>query len=125
VADFIGRSNFLTVEKVEKKRAGEADIVVAGKVLTVAMHPAAAKAEKVVLLVRPESISVKSAKSAGPSVGTVKNVVFYGNHVEYEIETAEGLIGAVVSDPIYGDIVQIGEMAKFDFDSSRCWLLPA
>ena len=58
-------------------------------------------------------------------MGTVKNVVFYGNHVEYEIETAEGLIGAVVSDPTYGDIVQIGEMAKFDFDSSRCWLLPA
>ena len=68
---------------------------------------------------------MKAARSAGASVGTVKNVVFYGNHVEYEIETSEGLIGAVVSDPIYSEIVQIGEMAKFDFDSSRCWLLPA
>lgn len=125
VADFIGRSNFLTVETIEQKRTNDADVTVAGKCLTVPMHPSAAKAEKVTLLVRPESIEVKSAKSSGPGVGTVKNVVFYGNHVEYEIETPNGLIGAVVSDPIYSEIVQIGEMAKFDFESSRCWLLPA
>jgi iron(III) transport system ATP-binding protein len=125
VADFIGRSNFLTVERVEKKRKNDADVVVAGKSLTVPMHPGVAATEKVVLLVRPESISVKPAKSSGPGVGTVKNVVFYGNHVEYEIETPEGLIGAVVSDPIYSEIVQIGELAKFEFDSSRSWLLPS
>ena len=125
VADFIGRSNFLVVDKVEKSRNGEADVVVAGQAMTVPAHPSATKAKKSVLLVRPESISVKATKkSAGPGIGTVKNVVFYGNHVEYEIATPEGVIGAVVSDPIYSEIVQVGESAQYDFDSDRSWLLP-
>jgi iron(III) transport system ATP-binding protein len=126
VADFIGRSNFLTVEKIEKSKAGEAEVIVAGKQLTVPAHPGATSATKTVLLVRPESISVKAAKNnSGPGVGEVKNVVFYGNHVEYEIEAKEGLIGAVVSDPIYSEIVQIGEFAQFEFEPSRSWLLPS
>lgn len=126
VADFIGRSNFLKVEKIEKSRAREADVLVAGKSLTVPAHPGAGKADGSVLLVRPESISVKaSKKTAGPGIGVIKNVVFYGNHVEYEIETPDGLIGAVVSDPIYSEIVQVGESAKYDFESNRSWLLPA
>ena len=126
VADFIGRSNFLPVEKVEKVKNGEGEITIQGKSMTVPAHPEAAKSKKAVLLVRPESISVKAAKKeSGPGIGRVKNVVFYGNHVEYEIEAAEGLIGAVVSDPIYSEIVQIGEFAKFEFDTNRSWLLPA
>jgi len=66
-----------------------------------------------------------SKKTAGPGIGVIKNVVFYGNHVEYEIETPDGWIGAVVSDPIYSEIVQVGESAQYDFESNRSWLLPA
>ena len=125
VADFIGRSNFLAVENVKKWRTKEADVTVAGKDLTVPAHPSAQKSKRPVLLVRPESISVEaSKKSSGAGGGLVRNVVFYGNHVEYEIETSNGLIGAVVSDPIYQEIVPVGAAAKFGFDSSRSWLLP-
>jgi hypothetical protein len=30
-----------------------------------------------------------------------------------------------VSDPIYEDIVQVGEVAKYSFDEERAWLLPS
>ena len=80
-----------------------------------------------VLLVRPESISVTASKSAKPgkSEGVVSNVVFYGNHVEYTLNTDEGVILAVVSDPIYEEIVPVGRVAKYSFDEDRAWLLPS
>ena len=57
--------------------------------------------------------------------GIVKKVVFYGNHVEYSIDTPTQTIAAVVSDPVYDEIVPVGAVAKIDFDESRAWLLPS
>jgi hypothetical protein len=45
--------------------------------------------------------------------------------VEYRIETEIGLVVAVVSDPLFEDIVKVGEYAEFSFDPMRSWLLPA
>jgi hypothetical protein len=52
-------------------------------------------------------------------------VVFYGNHVEYTLDTHEGVIISVVSDPVYDEIVPVGKIAKYSFDPSRAWLLPS
>lgn len=124
VADFIGRSNFFKVDKIKSKSSGKAKIEVNGKRMEVPAHPKAASSASPVLLVRPESISVKAAK-ANKSLGTVTNIVFYGNHVEYSITTKHGEITAIESDPIYEDIVQPGMGATFEFDSSRSWLIPS
>ena len=129
VADFIGRSNFLSVESFSKSKAGKAKIVVSGKKMEVATQSKALSSKKPVLLVRPESIDVVAAKSSskklGKGEGRVTSVVFYGNHVEYTLDTNEGMIVAVVSDPIYDEIVAVGKVAKYSFDSSRAWLLPS
>lgn len=129
VADFIGRSNFLTVESAAKSKAGMAKIVVSGKKMDVAAQSKALGSKKPALLVRPESINVTSAKSQrgalGKGEGRVTNVVFYGNHVEYTLDTHEGVIVAVVSDPIYDEIVQVGKIAKYSFNPDRAWLLPS
>ena len=129
VADFIGRSNFLTVESAAKSKAGQAKIIVSGKKMDVAAQSKALASKKPVLLVRPESITVTSSKSQGKSMGKgegrVTNVVFYGNHVEYTLDTHEGVIVSVVSDPIYDEIVPVGKIAKYSFDPSRAWLLPS
>jgi len=129
VADFIGRSNFLTVESAAKSKAGQAKIVVSGKKMDVAAQSKALASKKPVLLVRPESITVAASKSQGKSVGKgegrVTNVVFYGNHVEYTLDTHEGVIISVVSDPVYDEIVPVGKIAKYSFDPSRAWLLPS
>ena len=127
VADFIGRSNFLKVEDAKKSGSGMASVVVNGKELEVAAQAKALASNQPTLLVRPESISVSASKSAKPGKGegVVSNVVFYGNHVEYTLDTDQGVILAVVSDPVYEEIVQVGEVAKYSFSESRAWLLPS
>lgn len=129
VADFIGRSNFLKVESSSKAGAGRAKIKVSGKTMSVAAQSRALSSNQPILLVRPESIEVKAAKASkakyGKGEGIVENVIFYGNHVEYTLDTQEGRIISVVSDPIYDEIVKVGKLAKYSFDPSRAWLLPS
>lgn len=129
VADFIGRSNFLSVAEVKKGASGKVTVEASGVKLKVNAHPKALKSAHPHLLVRPESVSVKksssSSKSRKANEGIVKNVVFYGNHVEYSIDTPTQTIAAVVSDPVYDEIVPVGAVAKIDFDESRAWLLPS
>jgi len=128
VADFIGISNFLEVASVKAATSGMAKVAVLGKEIEVPAHKDALS-KKSILLVRPESIRVKKAKAANQTItgtqGRVKQVVFYGEHVEYRIETEIGVIIAVVSDPIFEEIVKVGEYAEFSFDPMRSWLLPA
>lgn len=123
VADFIGRSNFFEVANVKAKGAGKATVEVNGESMEVLAHPNAVNSKKPVLLVRPESIEVKAA-SASKADGTVSNIVFYGNHVEYSITTKHGEVSAIESDPIYDEIVQPGQSASLSFHPSRAWLLP-
>jgi iron(III) transport system ATP-binding protein len=111
VADFIGISNFLTVDGVSSAGSGKAKVNVLGRAIEVPAHRDALNKESI-LLVRPESIRVKQ-------------VVFYGQHVEYRIQSQVGIITAVVSDPIFSEIVPVGEYAEFAFDPERSWLLPA
>jgi iron(III) transport system ATP-binding protein len=128
VADFIGISNFLEVASVKASGQGLAKVAVLGKEIEVPAHKDAF-ASKSILLVRPESIRVKKAKAQSQSItgtqGVVKQVVFYGEHVEYRIQTEIGMIIAVDSDPIFDEIVKVGEFAEFSFDPMRSWLLPA
>lgn len=128
VADFIGISNFLTVEGVSKAGTNKASVSVLGRQMEVPAHKDALASESI-LLVRPESIRVKRAESGNVTIsgtqGQVKQVVFYGQHVEYRIQSQVGIIVAVVSDPIFSEIVPVGEFAEFSFDPNRSWLLPA
>jgi iron(III) transport system ATP-binding protein len=128
VADFIGISNFLEVASVKASTAGMAKVAVLGKEIDVPAHKDALTT-KSILLVRPESIRVKHAQASDQLIsgtqGRVKQVVFYGEHVEYRIETELGVIIAVVSDPTFEAIVKVGEYAEFSFDPMRSWLLPA
>lgn len=128
VADFIGRSNFFKVDSVIAGRApGLANIRVFGVDMEVATHPQALASTAPTLLLRPESLRVKASDSTqlGDGIGRVLNVIFYGAHVEYLIESNNGEITAVVSDPIYDEIVPVGQMAQFSFDPTRAWLLPS
>ncbi|WP_227000565.1 ABC transporter ATP-binding protein [Protaetiibacter intestinalis] len=130
VADFIGRANFLDVaEASDSSRTGHADIVVLGERMSARAHPDAVQSAASVLMVRPEAIRVRRYAEGDDQVvgnhGRVLNAVFYGESVEYEIETEVGTIVAVVSDPVYEEIVPVGELVGISFDPERAWLLPA
>ena len=128
VADFIGISNFLEVASVKASSAGMAKVTVLGKEFDVPAHQGSLTT-KSILLIRPESIRVKKAQASNQTIsgvqGRVKQVVFYGEHVEYRIETELGVIIAVVTDPNFDEIVKVGEFAEFSFDPMRSWLLPS
>ena len=128
VADFIGRSNFLKVQSaVAAKTPNTAKIRVFGAEMEVASQENALASVSPTLLLRPESLKVRhsSETEIGDGVGRVLNVIFYGAHVEYLIESANGELTAVVSDPTYDEIVPVGQMAEFSFDPKRAWLLPS
>jgi len=130
VADFIGRANFLDVSEAStSSREGHADITVLGQRMSARAHRDAVAAPESVLLVRPEAIHVRRFAEGDDKVagnhGRVLNAVFYGESVEYEIETEVGTIVAVVSDPVYEEIVPVGDLVGISFDPERAWLLPA
>ncbi|MDR1265665.1 MAG: ABC transporter ATP-binding protein, partial [Propionibacteriaceae bacterium] len=100
VADFIGRANFLPVAEARPAGAGQSRATVLGQDYLTAAADNATTGQSV-LLVRPESIRL--AASAEPSisgrVGRVVSAVFYGQSVEYRVQTTTGAITAVVPDP--------------------------
>ncbi len=126
VADFIGRANFLDVV-VGAVADGVTQVELLGQEATV---PAAASIEAgpAVLLVRPESVRVDAADGAtgvSGQVGRVLSSVFYGESVEYEIETEAGNVTAVAHDPAPGDVFRAGRLVRVGFQPDRAWLLPA
>ncbi|MGV8845458.1 ABC transporter ATP-binding protein [Tessaracoccus sp.] len=129
VADFIGRANFLEVKREDTLEGGRARVAVLGHSVEVPAHPDAASSADVVLLLRPESIRLRGVdRRAGEELdgheGRVLFSVFYGDHVEYEVETEHGTITAVVADPNVDAIHQDGEHVEVSFNAERAWLLP-
>ena len=127
VADFIGRANFIEVV-TESVGAGTARVDVLGRVARVPAHPGVAAGAKASLLIRPESLQVTRASDpladVGGAVGRVLVSVFYGESVEYEIETDEGNLTVVVHDPAAEDVLPARTMVELSFTSERAWLLP-
>jgi len=126
VADFIGRANFLPATRVESTGAGTARVQVLGETVEVPAHPDALTADDVVLMVRPESITLTAAPAGGEirgRHGKVVAAVFYGEHVEYELETETGNILVVASDPDVDAIFAEGADVSLQFASDRAWLL--
>jgi len=122
-------SIFVTHDQDEAMSLSDRIVVMRNAVVEQVGTPDEMSSNKPVLLVRPESITVTAAKGKGTKVGKgegkVTNVVFYGNHVEYTLETDEGVIIAVESDPLYDDIVPVGKIARYSFPADRAWLLPS
>lgn len=129
VADFIGRANFLDVQVLEHLEDGRAAIEVLGQRVTVPAHRDASAASDVVLLVRPESIRLaavdaRTRQELDGHEGRVVTSVFYGDTVEYEVETEHGRIMAVVADPNVSEIHPEGADVEVRFNAERAWLLP-
>ncbi len=126
VADFIGRANFLSAEILERIDAGRVRLRVLGEERTVAAHERAFDSSDPLLLVRPESISLTPIEETpvAANIGRVLNTVFYGESVEYEIETSSGNIVATIADPSRTTLFTLGDCVRIDFSSESAWLLP-
>jgi iron(III) transport system ATP-binding protein len=132
VADFIGQANFLDVTRFALRGTGEtatASVNVLGADRDVPAHSEVTPDSSVVLLVRPESVSVRKlsveAQEVGASAGRILSSVFYGAWIEYDVETESGNMTAMVYDPAPGDIMPAGTIVSVSFEAERAWLMPA
>ncbi len=126
VADFIGRANFLKVDAASSEGEGRAKVAVLGEEFSTPAAPDTLSGQSV-LLVRPESIRLARAtgQSIGGRVGRVLSAVFFGESVEYIVETAQGNVTAVEADPDEVDMLDPGDFVEVGFEHKRTWLLPA
>lgn len=131
VADFIGRANFIDTsitELIPGAGGTRAAVQALGASYLVPAHEALQANSQVSLMVRPESVLLSPATDAVEVTGNQGRVlksVFYGAWVEYEIETVDGNVTAVIYDPAPGDILGAGTFVQVSFEQDRAWLLPA
>ena len=128
VADFIGRANFLPVTVVGSSTDGMVDVDVLGQRVAVPHHLDAPGSDSPVLLVRPESIRLQPApdgQTIAGRTGRVLATVFYGEHVEFEVEMEHGTLLAVVSDPELSALPAEDDLVSVGSGPSKVWLLPA
>ncbi len=128
VADFIGRANFLDAA-VHQAGDGQARIEVLGRSWTVPAHARAAHGQPATLLIRPESVRLARIEGDAParvggSAGRTVSSMFYGESIEYEIETEAGTIVAAVHDPHEDQTFEPGEFVEVAFEEGRAWLMP-
>ena len=133
VADFVGRANFVPAKASEVGEDGKVQIEALGQQLNVHASESAKEAvrsgDELVVLVRPESMRIsatdeKPATLTG-SLGQVVTSIFYGETVEYEIETEFGSLVCVVSDPRAEDLLEEGQYVRLGIEAEKAWLLPS
>lgn len=135
VADFIGRANFLPGDLVQVQVDAEQDslravVNVLGDEFSVPTHPQVKEGDEIVVMVRPESAHLESVEGEDPhhiraDLGRVLTSVFYGDHVEYEVETEVGTVVVVESDPDPRAVKVEGQWVRVTFAAERAWVLPA
>ncbi|QKD78896.1 MULTISPECIES: ABC transporter ATP-binding protein [Actinomyces] len=131
VADFIGRANFLAAT-ARDVAAGRCSVRVLGATIQAACHEDVSSGGGVTVIVRPESVRLSPCGTAGGAAGSeligahgrVLSSVFYGDHVEYEVETEAGTILCVESDPEPASVHSEGDDVMVDIEASRAWVLP-
>lgn len=133
VADFVGRANFVPAKAQEVGEDCMAEIEALGQKIRVHSSEGAKEAvregKETVVLVRPESMRIqptdeKPATLTG-SLGQVVTSIFYGETVEYEIETEFGSLVCVVSDPRAEDLLEEGQYVRLGIEAEKAWLLPS
>ena len=108
---------------------GRCQVSLLGQQVQVPSHQEVREGDAVTVVVRPESLRLGAAVAGGSQEldgdqGRVVSAVFYGDHVEYEVETASGTLLCVESDPDVDAIHAEGSAVQVRIESSRAWALP-
>ena len=129
VAQFIGRVN-LVESRVLGASGGRVAVELWGGSLSVPAADGYATGQRLVLVLRPESLTLvsESAKAADGEVvvpGVVRSRTFLGEKVEYTVEIAGALLQAVTYDPTRRGVVAVGARVGVACDAASVRLLGA
>lgn len=131
VADFVGRANFLKAQVLDASEDTRVRVRCLGAEIDApaqarALH-AARMGKEVVLMVRPESLRLypldTKPQALTGNLGQIITSIFYGETVEYEIETEFGSVMCVVSDPRADELLQEGSIVRLSVEAEKAWLL--
>jgi iron(III) transport system ATP-binding protein len=124
VADFIGKANFLE-GRVESMASGnQADLDIMGKKFQVFVQPGAfSEGQRVLLVVRPESVKLAPRKP-DTLAGIVRETVYLGSQMIYEVEVAKDIVTVEVADPQEHMIFEAGEEVTITFQEKSLHILP-
>ncbi len=123
VANFIGRANFVN-GKVISQKENELVAEVLGKTVHLAFSKQVFnKGDDIILIARPEMISVKKSGEMFP--GVVRRAVYLGDCIEYDIEVSGNLLTGIENDPNVLDKFPEGETVTIGIAENCVQILPA
>ena len=133
-AQFWGSSAFVDaqVEQVDESSAGRRALVrLFGGLRSVPAHPQAAPGRPATVLLRPHALRVERAPQAvaddpwrrvSAEIGVVEETHYYGDRVEYLVETEAGSL--VAGGTLEADLIEPGTAVRLVLDEDRAWVLP-
>ncbi len=127
VADFIGRVNFLESIVEEKEESGKYRVHIGKNIKLINSSTGNfSKGDKVLTVVRPESLTVSLGEKNNTSVfnGIVEKAVYLGPTVEYDIKIdGRDNISAVTHNPVVEGVFKQGDRVNIDFNPGAAHLL--
>jgi iron(III) transport system ATP-binding protein len=124
VADFIGKANFLEGRIGNVASNNETVLDILGKKFQVIVPQGTfSEGERVLLVVRPESL-VLEPKKPDTLTGTIREAVYLGSQMVYEVEAAKNIITVEVTNPQEHMIFKAGEQVAITFQEKSLHILP-
>jgi iron(III) transport system ATP-binding protein len=124
VADFIGKANFLESSVASIISEGEIELDVLGKKFQVPLRKGAfSEGERVLLVVRPESVTLEP-KKPDTLVGAVREAVYLGSEIVYEIEVAKSVLTVQIANPQEHVAFKEGDEVTITFQEKSLHILP-
>jgi iron(III) transport system ATP-binding protein len=124
VADFIGKANFLGARVAEVTADNDCTLDIKGRKYRAAVQTGVfSPGDRVILVLRPESIRLEAPKP-DTLTGIVREAVYLGSQMVYEVEVAEDIITVEVSNPQEGVIFKTGAGVTLAFQEESMHLLP-
>ena len=121
VADFVGQVNALP-GRVVSRQNGTITVQTLGQELT--LRHAEDVGDDVLVIVRPEALRVSPVSDAGEVAGTVEEVEYRGDRLEYRVRVAGALVVAI-EPALGGRRMGPGERVRVDLVTDAAHLLPA
>ena len=90
VADFIGDSNFLSVDLTSIGKSGARIKLPSGKTVAAALPEGEFSKGPATVVIRPEHVRLTKAKSKAALTGTLTNIVYIGTDTQYHMKLDDG-----------------------------------
>ena len=124
VADFIGKANFLSGHVIDVTAGRELALDIMGRTYRTTVQTGSfTKGERILLVLRPESVRLE-AKRPNTLTGTIREAVYLGSQMVYEVGVAKKIITVEIANPREETIFSPGEEVTLSFREKNLHVLP-